>query len=784
MELFCEGGGNLFGLTFDADGNLFFSSNGIDLAYHGVQGAYFRKNFGKHGPLHNPYAYGFFEHLPYDQPVAGPRPGGTVYLGDALPERFRGTLLCCDFLQHSASSWRPAAAGRNVYRDVWRPAAGEPRYSGAPAPDLCQGADGAVYVCDFHDRRTAHPDPDANWDRSNGRIYRIAPRETKPAQGLDLGRRTSPELVELLRHPNGWYAEQARAELAARRDESTWTSLMTLACTPDEPRRALQGLWGLSASGGFNDERVVALLSHPGEYVRAWTVRLLGDEGRVSPTMSGRLRELAAIETSVIVRCQLAATARRLSGGDGLPIVERLFRRGLDRDDPYTPLMLWWAIEPRALSDAERLLAFFGNRQAWEAAATRENALRLVRRYAAEGTRAGYDACTRLLAAAPPRHQAETLAALDLGLAERAVALGGMGMSGLFASVAAPENASGTPRQARRFEPLTGALFDAISAAWRAAPAEVPRLRVALRGGVADASSAVLAEVAEAATAAPRRRALLGLLAEFGVPEAVPLAIGLLHDSPLVEVQSAALDVLAPHADGRVTMALLQDFSEAPIALRGRIAEILLSRPASALAFLERVDRHEIAAGEVPIDRLRQVALHGDARLDALVRRLWGRIEAGTPEEKLAEMRRLNNDLRAGPGDRARGKELYRQHCAVCHKLFGEGGEIGPDLTGSARGDTTSLLASIVDPGAVVRTPYLQYAAVTTTGRIQSGILVAQDGAGITLVDARNQRTTLPRATIEELRELPTSIMPENLLKALSPHEVRDLFAHLQALNQ
>src|SRR5262249_7974875 len=106
FELFCEGGGNLFGLTFDGDGNLFFSSNGIDLAYHGIQGAYYRKNFGKHGPLHNPHAYGFFEHLTCDQPVAGPRPGGTVYLGDALPARFHGTLLCCDFLQHSASSWR------------------------------------------------------------------------------------------------------------------------------------------------------------------------------------------------------------------------------------------------------------------------------------------------------------------------------------------------------------------------------------------------------------------------------------------------------------------------------------------------------------------------------------------------------------------------------------------------------------------------------------------------------------------------------------------------------
>src|SRR5262249_60066756 len=115
---------------------------------------------------------------------------------------------------------------------------------------------------------------------------------------------------------------------------------------------------------------------------------------------------------SVTVRCQLAATARRLPGGDGLPIVERLLRRGLDRDDPYVPLMLWWAVEAKSLTDAGRLLEFFGTPAAWSDPSIREDALRLIRRYAAEGTRAGYGHCLRLLAAAPPWHLAAALDAL------------------------------------------------------------------------------------------------------------------------------------------------------------------------------------------------------------------------------------------------------------------------------------------------------------------------------------------------------------------------------------
>jgi putative heme-binding domain-containing protein len=777
FELFCEGGGNLFGLTFDADGNLFFSSNGNDLGYHAVQGAYYRKNFGKHGPLHNPYAYGFFEHLPCDAPVAGPRPGGTVYLGDTLPARVRGALLCGDFLQHSVSWWRLSRRGSTFgasyggrlldARDTW-----------FCAPDLGQGPDGAVYVCDFHDRRTAHPDPDADWDRGNGRIYRIAPPGTKPVRDLDLARASGPALVDLLRHRNGWYAEQARVHLAARRDERTWPALAALARQADDPRLALQGVWGAYVSGGFDAALSADLLRHPSEDVRAWTVRLLGDGGDVSPATAQRLSDLAASDPSVKVRCQLAATSRRLAAADGLPLVERLLRRGLDRDDPYVPLMIWWAVEARALTDADRLLSSFGTAAAWADAGRREDALRLVRRYAAEGTRAGYAACARLLATAPGERRPEALTALDRGLAERSHAPGGMGLAGLFASVSIPVG-DATVR-ARRSEPLTSELLAVITSAWHAGPSDLARLRLAMRAGVPGAASAVTAEATDPITTPARRHELLGLLAELGGAGGVPVALGLLAESQPFEVQSAALDVLARHGDGSVAARLLERYPTATPPLRARLRDVLLARPASARAFLEWVDRKAIDPAEVPIDQLRPVAVHADPGLDALVRKHWGAVKAGTPEEKLAEMRRIANDLRAGPGEPARGKALFAGHCAACHRLFGEGNEAGPDLTGVARDDTTALLANVVNPGAVIRAPFLQYAAVTRGGRVVVGLLAAQDNAAVTMVDARGERTTVPRAEIEELRELPTSIMPEGLLKPLDPQAVRDLFRYLQ----
>src|SRR3954469_16824044 len=122
-----------------------------------------------------------------------------------------------------------------------------------------------------------------------------------------------------------------------------------------------------------------------------------------------------------------------------------------------------------------------------------------------------------------------------------------------------------------------------------------------------------------------------------------------------------------------------------------------------ARAYLAEIDQGRLPASEVTIEQLGRVALLKDAGLDALVRKHWGTNRGATPEEKLAEVRRLNNDLRAAPGDPERGRALFLERCAACHRLFGEGGQVGPDLTHANRRDRQFLLVSLVDPGGVVR---------------------------------------------------------------------------------
>ena len=144
-------------------------------------------------------------------------------------------------------------------------------------------------------------------------------------------------------------------------------------------------------------------------------------------------------------------------------------------------------------------------------------------------------------------------------------------------------------------------------------------------------------------------------------------------------------------------------------------------------------------------------------------------------------MRRLNNDLRAGAGSAVAGRDLFRKHCATCHKLFDEGETVGPDLTHANRKDREFLLVSIVDPSAVIRKEYLAYNVQTTDGRFFTGLIAEQTPSAVTLLDGKNQRTKIAREKIDSLVESPVSLMPEDTLKPLKPLELRDLFSYLQS---
>jgi putative heme-binding domain-containing protein len=273
---------------------------------------------------------------------------------------------------------------------------------------------------------------------------------------------------------------------------------------------------------------------------------------------------------------------------------------------------------------------------------------------------------------------------------------------------------------------------------------------------------------------------VLAALGELGRPDCADALLGLVGGKEPEAVQRATLEALSRFKRPTIGRALLSRYPRLSAPLRGQARALLLGRRSWAALLIGSVETKRIDAREVAVEELRPLLLHGDRGLLARARKLWGKVQPATPGEKLAEVRRLNNDLRAGNGDRRAGKELYQKKCGTCHKLFGEGGSVGPDLTHVNRRDRDYLLVSIIDPSAVIRKEYLASNVTTTDGRVLTGIIAEDRPGQVTLVSATAERIVVPRRRIESIHDSPVSLMPEDLLRDVKPQQLRDLFAYLQ----
>jgi putative membrane-bound dehydrogenase-like protein len=754
FELFSEGGGNTWGLDFDRHGNALPGTNWGGFAMlHQVQGAYYIKNFGKHGELLNPHAYGYFDHVPYDSFQGGHVTcGNVIYHGGAFPDRFEGTFIAANILSNQihwhlltpdGSSFTAKLGGILLdSHDPWfRPI------------DCAVGPDGSVFVADWHDQRATHVDPKDDWDRRNGRIFKIESEGTERVSGLDLRKKSSAELVELLEHENHWYGRMARRLLGERRDSSVVEGLKQRLAGEIPTSATVDTLWALSVSGGLDDGFALEMLSHSNENVRAWTARLLGDRKSVTEAQAKRLAEMAATDSSPTVRSQLACTAKRLPAKDGLPIVAGLMHREEDVEDPFIPMLIWWAIEDKAVSDIEPVLSLFESEEDWTAPISRQFLIeRLGRRYAAEGTIESFQVCARLLENAPnPACEKLLLEGMEAGLEGQD-----------FEEVPEPFN---------RF-------IDQIKA--KTDPG-TPAIAFALRLGSPTAFAVASQRIADVAVPEADRLELIEILGQSGKEEIPDLMLTLLNPQESGRIHDAALGALERYGNEDLPSLVLEKYKDLPGGTQDRIRNLLASRKAWAERLLAEVEAGSIPPATVSLTTLRRIHLHGDKALNERMEKLWGKIEQETSGVLKGRIRGVTSILGLAEGDPSRGREVFAKNCAVCHKLFGEGNEVGPDLTGADRTNRTWLIENIVDPNSYVRTEYIAHVVETFDGRLLTGLMVESTPNTLTLVDSQNERISLDRDDIDMLRESQLSLMPVGLLDPLEPGQVQDLFSYLES---
>jgi putative membrane-bound dehydrogenase-like protein len=750
FELYAEGGGNTFCVEFDSKGRVYSGTNwDKHRGLHFVQGGYYVKNWGKHGPLTNPHAYGFFPHMAHDGDSARFSHSFIIYEGDGLPLKYRGLMFSIVPLKNRVqvsemiddqSTFRTRDIERAIETDdKWfRPV------------DIKAGPDGAIYLADWYDVRLTHVDPRDNWDRSNGRIWRIGSRSDAKPKRRDISRLSNAELISALSKSDKWVRQQALRRIAENHDAESVRALTKLLV---EANGALEALWALNLLGQFNDAIALKCLDHPNEDVRAWSIRLLADQKTITPALQNQLEERARYETAARVRSQLASSARRWSGPVALPIIAELARRSQDSADPHIPLLIWWAIENKAITDRDQVLSFFGGASAWKQPLLAEHIIhRLAQRYASEGSSRDLECVASIMRRSPDENARERI--LE-GIAE---AFKGRSPADV------PES---------------------LRAEVAKTPAKPKLLLLKLRlGATSESELAGLLKLAsdEAESLKQKRIAAIEALGETKTRAALPILLDTAHTSRWHSVRRAALSALQHFEDPEVGWNIIHNYKDFPVeeGVRAHVLSLLSKRQDWAITLMQAVEVGRIKPQEFSFEVIERLKLYKEPEIARTVAKYWNNARQ-TPIELQARMKAVATLVSNSSGDSRKGREVFVSLCASCHKLHGEGQSIGPELTGYERDNLDFLVLAIVDPNAAIREEYTNFELEASDGLLLTGFIVERGPHSVTIEDGEQGRVTVDKTRIKSLKASPASRMPDGLLDAISEEQTRDLFAYLRS---
>jgi putative membrane-bound dehydrogenase-like protein len=672
--------------------------------------------------------------------------GAMVYLGDNWPERFRngifmnnihGRRINYDILSRAGSGYT-GSHGPTLMRSQ------DPWYMGIA---LRYGPDGAVYAADWSDTDSCHSRP--NTRRETGRIHRIT--HGQPAwDRVDLATLDDAELVRRQLHRNDWHVRHARRLLqeraAAGRDQAAVHAALKqiFSGNPDVTRK-LRALWALHVTGGLTPEFLTAQLRHPDEHIRAWSVKLLCEGREPGAATLERFAHMAAHDESALVRLYLASALQRLEPAQRWGIAAGLVARGEDAADQNLPLMIWYGLQPLVRADVERFVRLVEPAR-----------IPLLRRHIA---RRASEADVRTAGLAAVLSQLGGAAGDELRLDVLTGALAGLQgvrqvpMPAEWASISEPLRAHAHPELSARALELALVFDD-------------PAALYALRRRAADA----------AAPAAERTRAV-ETLAGRRPQDLAPLLLELTAD-PVT--RRAAIRALAEYEHPDTPAVLLAGYSDFDADTRQDSIQTLVSRPAWSMRLLDAVEARRVPRDHITAYSARQMQQLGDPALSARLETLWGRLQPSSAETaaEIARWRKALTPAILAKADHRAGRDLYQRLCAACHRLFDDGGSIGPDLTGSHRANLEYILENIIDPNAGVSRDFQLNTITTTSGRVVSGFVAAESESVLT-VQSFNERILVPLGEIQERQVSSQSMMPAGLLQGLRPAEVRDLIAYL-----
>jgi len=374
FEYICAGTTNPWGLDYDERGQMFMSNNVVAHLWHVILGSHYER---MHGKDINPYSFELMktcaDHLHWGGGTWTSGRGGAandaaggghshagcmIYLGDAFPAEYRGTVFMCNTHGHRINNDSFERKGSGVVahhrpdfvlsNDTW--------FKGV---SLQYGPAGDVFFIDWSDTGECH-DYDIT-DRDHARLYRLAYKGTKPVT-VDLTKESDDKLIEMQTSTNEWYVRHARMVLRDRglKDDGK-AKLMKIFDTDQDPVHRLRAMWTLHWCGASSEDRLIkALKWDADEYVRAWAIQLLCEDRKPSAEALAEFESLAKSDPSPVVRLYLASAMQWTPLERRKGVMEALVAHAEDAADANLPLMYYYALEPVVGADPKAAAGMLG----------------------------------------------------------------------------------------------------------------------------------------------------------------------------------------------------------------------------------------------------------------------------------------------------------------------------------------------------------------------------------------------------------------------------------------
>jgi putative membrane-bound dehydrogenase-like protein len=769
FEVVANGTTNPFGLDFDEHGEIFITNCVIDHLFHFVPGGHYTRMYGTDP---NPYIYGAmgsavdYKHwgggdwgssradqktgaIKKEHSDAGgghAHSGCAIYQGENFPAEYRNTLFTCNIHGNRLNNdglERTATGMKGVRRPDFA-FANDPWFRG-----ICvkQGPEGALYVSDWSDTGECHNYQVA--DVSNGRIFRIAYGDVKPWTG-DVSKYTDEELVKTVTSKNEWLSRKARRVLQERSatvglSKKLETHLRDSLENAKTTHEQLRLMWALHIVGWLTPQECQRKMKSENSHLQIWGIRLAVDHKTDDINYQSLVTLLGLCQTEIdpLVRMHLYGTIQRLPKDITRAFLLKTQQRIAENNNNLA-LMYWYALEPMTTGTVTSRLQLLSSIDS--PVVTRY----FTRRTLTHESNSAEDSELLLVSLC-------SVSAADDNWNYAVV----MGVRDAFAD---------------QFQVTKPTGWDKLDFSKR--PAHIREVidDIELKFG----DEAIIAKMTERAKKGEARA--IALLANRKTAGFEKVLLTLLSDPA---VRAAAIRGLGHYNDPETPKAILAVYAQLTADEKADAVQTLASRPAYALALLKAVEAGTVPKTDLTAFTARQIAALKDKAVVAELEKVWGKVQPASAVrgEQMKKYKAILTPENMKSANALTGKAIFTKNCATCHKMYGEGQSVGPELTGSQRSNLDYILENVVDPSAVVANEYKMTNFYLVDGRIISGIVKGESAAAVT-VRTVNEEIVISKKDIEERKPTQLSVMPEGLFDAMKPEEVRDLVAFLMSKEQ